>query len=169
MNLNELKVWLQKRPDVILAIALPDGRRVPAHYHVTEVGHVMKKFVDCGGKFRASETCVLQTHVGAAKDDGHRLTAGKLAHILGLAGSILPAGELPVEVEYEDGVISQFPLTGVELVGETLTLELGAKHTDCLARGKCGLEDGGGCDGGAADEPVARDSCCAMPAGSACC
>jgi hypothetical protein len=169
MNLNELKAVLQKHPDLTLAIALPDGRRVPAHYHVTEVGHVVKKFVDCGGKFRASETCVLQTHVGSSKDDGHRLTAGKLAHILGLAGAILPAGELPVEMEYEDGAISQFPVTGAGLAGGTLTVQLGTKHTDCLAKEKCGVNDGCGCSEDAAREPVESVGCCGSPAGSAAC
>ncbi len=170
MNLNELKTCLRKHPDHLLAMALPDGRRIPAHYHVTEVGHVVKRFVDCGGKFRTTETCVLQTHVGSAKDDGHRLTAGKLAHILDLAGSILPSAELPVEVEHEDGVISQFPVTGGEGVGETLTLQLGTKHTDCLAKEKCGLDDGCGCNDEAADQVPTAGSCCAGPAGRvACC
>lgn len=167
MNLKELKNCLEARPELNLALALPDGRPVPAHYHVTEVGHIAKKFVDCGGTFRASETVVLQTHIGSPQDDGHRLTAGKLAHILGLAGSILPSGELPVEVEYEDGVISQFPVQGAGLVGDTLTLQLGHKHTDCLAKEKCGMDDGCGCDREPAKESAV---CCVAPAGStACC
>jgi hypothetical protein len=170
MNLNELKTCLQKRPDLVLAILLPDGRPLPAHYHVTEVGYVTKRFVDCGGKFRMSDTCVLQTHVGSPRDDGHRLTAGKLVHILGLAGAILPAGELPVEVEYEDGTISQFPVAGAGLIGETLTLQLGAKHTDCLAKEKCGVDDGGGCADDSTGVAAKSESCCVSPAGStACC
>ena len=162
MTLTELKTCLETRPELNLAIALPDGRRVPAHYHVTEVGHIAKRFVDCGGTFRASETCLLQTYLGSAKDDGHRLTAGKLAQILGLAQSILPSGELPVEVEYEDGVISQFPLIGAGLVGDELTLQLGLKHTDCLAKAQCGIDDSCGCEA----EPAKATGCCAAPAGS---
>ena len=166
MNLQELKSCLQARPELNVAFALPDGRLIPAHYHVTEVGHIAKKFVDCGGTHRSSETCVLQTYVGSHKDDGHRLTAGKLAHILNLAGSILPSGELPVEVEYEDGVVSQFPLVGAGLVGDTLTLQSGLKHTDCLAKQKCGLDDDCGCS----SESVEPEGCCIAPAGSrACC
>lgn len=168
MNLKELKICLQARPELNLAITLPDGRPIPAHFHVTEVGHIAKKIVDCGGTFRATETCVLQTYTGSAQDDGHRLTAGKLAHILGLAGSIFPSDELPVEVEYEDGVVSQFPLTGAGLVGDTLTLQLGLKHTDCRAKAKCGIDDGCGCDAEAG--PVESAGCCGAPAGStACC
>lgn len=167
MNLKELKTCLAARPELNLALALPGGRRVPAHYHVTEVGHIAKRFVDCGGTFRTNETVVLQTHVGSPTDDGHRLTAGKLAHILGLADSILPSGELPVEVEYEDGVISQFPVKGAGRAGDTLTLQLGHKHTDCLAREHCGIDDNGGCSSEPAEETA---PCCAAPAGStACC
>jgi hypothetical protein len=167
MNLPELKACLQKRPELTLAIILPDGRRVPAHYHVTEVGHVVKRFVDCGGTFRATEACVLQTFVGSLEDDGHRLTAGKLVGILGFGDSFLPSGELPVEVEYEDGVVSQYRVTGAGLVGDALALQLGYKHTDCLAKEKCGIDEGCGC--GDESEPVEADGCCAGPAGSRAC
>jgi hypothetical protein len=169
MNLTELKSRLQNHPELELAIHLPDGRSVPAHYHVTEVGHVAKKFVDCGGTFRATEACVLQTFVGSAWDDGHRLKAGKLAGILGFADAFLPSGELPVEVEYEDGVVSQFPVEGARVAGDRLTLQLGLKHTDCLAREKCGIVDAG-CGGGPANKEAKHGSCCMGPAGNtACC
>ena len=163
MNLTELRSRLGAHPGLTLTIALPDGSRVPAHFHVTEVGHVAKKFVDCGGTFRASETCVLQTFVGSPRDDGHRLTAAKLARILELAKPILPSDKLPVEVEYEDKVISQFPLAEVSVGAGSLVLQLGGKHTDCLAREKCGLAPDG-------DEARDNAGCCAgTAAGGPCC
>lgn len=168
MNITELKARLRAHPELPVSIRRPDGSLIPAHYHLTEVGHVAKRFVDCGGKFRASETCVLQTHFGSARDDGHRLNAGKFAQILELAAPILPAENLAVEVEYEAGVISQSPLVHASLEDGTLQLHLGAKHTDCLAKEKCGIEeDGCGCSAEPAEEPVA---CCAAPAGGkGCC
>ncbi len=167
MNLKELKICLQARPELTLALALPDGRRVPAHYHVTEVGHVAKKFVDCGGTFRATEACLLQIYIGSPPDDGHRLTAGKLVHILNLADSVLSSDELPVEVEYEDQSVSQYRVVGTGLIGDILTLQLDHKHTDCLAKHKCGIEEGGGCANETAEETAA---CCVAPAGAkACC
>ena len=141
MTLTELKSRLQARPDLNVTIALPNGGRIPAHYHITEVGQVTKRFIDCGGTIRTSESCVLQTYFGSPKDDGHRLMASKLAHILELAKAILPSGELPVEVEYEDGLISQFPLVEAGPEGGSLVLHLGLKHTNCLAKDRCGLGD----------------------------
>lgn len=162
MKLSEFKTQLGAHPAAHVVLALPAGGIVPRHYHVTEVGHVAKKFVDCGGKFRAAEGCVLQTWIAGERDDGHRLTAGKLQFILGLAESILPSGDLPVEVEYEDNVISQFPINEITFDGSELTVHLGSKHTDCLARERCGLPGEGGCAADAADE----GACCAGAAGS---
>ncbi len=168
MKLSEFKSRLLAQPAAPVVIALPGGGFVPRHFHVTEVGHVAKKFVDCGGKFRAAESCVLQTWTASGHDDGHRLSAGKMNFILGLAGSILTSGELPVEVEYEDGAISQFPVDEITFDGAELTLHLGSKHTDCLARERCGVPGEGACatDG---DEGTA---CCAgavASEGQGCC
>jgi hypothetical protein len=161
MKLHELKTGLNARPNLNVALVLPDGRHVPAHYHVTEVGQITKQFIDCGGTIRRSETCVLQTYFGSPRDDGHRLTAAKLAHILELARPVLASGELPVEVEYEDGVISQFPLVDLTEAGGNLVLQLGLKHTDCLAKDKCGIAD---------DDNEEADGCCSSaPAGGRCC
>jgi hypothetical protein len=54
----------------------------------------------------------------------------------------MPTEDLLVEVEYEAGVISQAPLAGVRVVNGALQLQLGSKHTDCLAKEKCGMDDG---------------------------
>ena len=162
MNLTELKAQLRAHSELQVTLVLPDGSRVPAHFHVTEVGHVAKKFVDCGGTIRASEACVLQTYFGSPKDDGHRLAAGKLAGILDLAKPILPSDEMPVEVEYEDGVISQFPLTGFAVENGSLELQLGLKHTNCLAKDKCGIDDGG-------EEPESEGCCKGATAAGGCC
>lgn len=138
MKLRELKSLLQQHPDHLLRLVLPDGDSIPAHFHVTEVGYVTKKFVDCGGTFREVSSCVLQTWV--ADDEDHRLNAGKLGFILNLAEPILPQDDLEVEVEYEDCVISQYPIGDAAVAGEHLTFALTNKHTDCLAKEACGLE-----------------------------
>lgn len=137
MNLASFSKALSRDPNAALHIMLPDGDFVPAHFHVTEVGRVHKQFVDCGGTGRETTSCVIQAWVAA--DTDHRLTAGKLAKIVGLAAPILKGDDLPVEIEYEAGVISQYPLGGVEITPTGLLLMLGTKHTDCLAPDRCGI------------------------------
>jgi hypothetical protein len=138
-TLSALLDALSARPDAGLTIQLPDGSTVPAHFHVTEVGRVRKDFIDCGGTTRSWARCVLQVWV--AGDVDHRVSAGKLAHIIRLAGpNILGenASDLEVEVEYDVGVITQFPLVAVDARDDSLVLRAGGKHTACLAPDRCG-------------------------------
>jgi hypothetical protein len=138
MNLQEFRALLGTHPDKNLRLLLPDGEAIPASFHVTEVGHVAKSFVDCGGTERSAAACVLQVWV-AENDEQHRLTAGKLGAILELARKVVPADSLEVEVEYEGCLISQFPVESAVAGAAELTFTLGRKHTDCLAKEACGL------------------------------
>ena len=153
MKLSELKSILESQPDKFPRFILPDGDQVPANFHLTEVGHVAKNFIDCGGTIRKTESCVLQ--LWATDDDAnHRLNAGKMATILALGERVLPHYDLEVEVEYDNYAISQFPITGFETSGDHLDFTLTTKHTDCLAKEKCGVGD---------------NSCAPQPAAAACC
>ena len=146
MKLHELKAALNANPDKQPRFVLPDGGFIPLNYHVTEVGHVTKNFVDCGGTVRTTSSCVLQTRLGS--DEDHRLYAGKLDSILRLAERLIPDDNLDVEVEYEDFLISQFPLKAAGVSRDFLDLYLTTKHTDCLAKESCGIESsccGDGC------------------------
>ncbi len=138
MKLSELKSLLRAHPAAEPRLILPSGEQIPAHFHITEVGHVTKKFVDCGGTFREAEACVLQTYV--ADDFDHRLAAGRFADILDLGQPILPNDDLEVEVEWDCCVISQYPIAAADVSGDQIEFQLGDKHTDCLAKEKCGCE-----------------------------
>jgi hypothetical protein len=138
MKLHELQSILRAHPGAHPRFLLLGGGQIPAHFHITEVGHVTKKFVDCGGTFREGETCVLQTHV--ADDFEHRLQAGRFADILDLGRPILPGDDLEVEVEWDCCVISQYPIASGWAVADRLEFQLASKHTDCLAKEKCGCE-----------------------------
>ena len=141
MNITELKNVLELNPNKGLKFILPSKEAIPAHFHITEVGHVQKDFIDCGGMHRFASSCVLQAWV-AANDEDHLLGAGKLASILKLAGKILPSDELDVEVEFEAPYISQFPIETAEAAKDALVFHLTTKHTDCLAKEQCGIESG---------------------------
>src|SRR5215471_16642045 len=99
MTLSELKARLAEHPAHTIRFVLPNGDRVPAHAHVTEVARIDKKFIDCGGTFRTQSFCRLQTWV--SDDFHHRLTAGTLLKILHKADSFLQTDEIEVDVEHQ--------------------------------------------------------------------
>jgi len=157
MKTSELLTTLRQHPDHHLQYILPDGGMIPIHAHITEVGRVDKTFLDCGATVRKISTLSLQAWV--ADDVDHRFTAGKLGLIIDRAASIIGADDLPVEIEYEDGLISQFPVERIASSNEALLFHLGTKHTDCLAKDIClapANEQGSNKD----------DSCCS---GTECC
>ena len=149
MKLHELRSFLRAHPASFPRFILPGGQLIPAHFHITEVGHVAKKFVDCGGTFRERDACVLQTYV--SDDLDHRLHAGRFADILDLGRPILPGDDLEVEVEWDCCVVSQYPITSACTIESRLEFQLAARHTDCLAKKKCGCE---------AEAETSRASCC---------
>lgn len=129
---------LLAHPATRLHLMLPDTAFIPAHFHVTEVGRVQKDFIDCGGTIRSTTACVLQVWV--ADDTEHRLDTTKLAQIMNLARPLVKDAELPVEIEYESGVVSQYPVAAAEVTPSGILLHLGTKHTACLAPDKCGVD-----------------------------
>jgi hypothetical protein len=137
MKLSELKSLLREQADRHFRIQLPDGAAVPLSFHVTEVGRVHKTFLDCGGTLRETLACQLQIWVG--RDYDHRIETGKMASILDKARPYLPDESVPVEIEYEDGVISQYTIASHEVTRDAVILRLAHKHTDCLAPELCGL------------------------------
>jgi hypothetical protein len=165
MNLTEFTQIVSTHPDKLMRFVLPNGKAIPAQYHITEVGHVKKDFIDCGGTTRSVSACVLQAWI-AVNDEDHRLVAAKLASILRLAGKVLPSGEIPVELEYEAPIISQFTISRSEVAADAIVFHLENKHTDCLAKESCGLE-GGSCATEESDccsdekaEAAAKSACC---------
>lgn len=137
MTLSELRTLLLEQGHKHFRLKLPDGSPVPVSFHVTEAGRVQKTFMDCGGTLRETMTCQLQVWVG--QDADHRIEARKAAAILDKARAILPDDSVPVEIEYEDKVISQYTIEGHEATAGAVVLRLAAKHTDCLAKELCGV------------------------------
>jgi hypothetical protein len=135
MKTSDLLTVLRSHSGHHLQFVLPDGGRIPIHAHITEVGRVDKTFLDCGATVRKGSSLCLQSWV--ADDIDHRLPAGKLAEIIDRAAPILGMDDLDVELEYEDGFISQFPVETVSAQENLLTFTLGTKHTDCLAKEIC--------------------------------
>lgn len=143
MTIIELKTTLDSEKGKGLTFSLPDGNLVPAHFHLTEIGFVRKEFIDCGGTVRVEGKCLLQVWV--ANDVEHRVDVDKFLQILEHGKPVLPSEELPVEVEYEHPYIAHFPIGGLEISEEEVTIQLTLKHTDCLAKDVCGIDEVTGC------------------------
>ena len=76
-----------------------------------------------------------------------------MAKILELSSSVVLKDDIPVEVEYEDALISQYAVEGAGVTGDAVILQLGTKHTDCLAKEVCcPTSDGEACC--VSEEPV---------------
>jgi hypothetical protein len=77
-----------------------------------------------------------------------------------IAAPLLQSDELPVEVEYEEGVISRYPIGGMDVTPSGLLFHLGAKHTACLATEKCkGGDTGRGRNGARPARKEAKKRC----------
>ena len=130
MKLSQIKSQLDSLTEV--NFLLPSGTTVPAHFHVTEVGQVTKKYIDCGGTLRNESMFSFQ--LWEAEDYDHRLGAAKLLDIIRLAERVLELPDLEVEVEYQGDTIGRY---GLDFAGSNFHLT--ARQTDCLAKEKCGI------------------------------
>jgi hypothetical protein len=130
MKLSAIKTQLEGLPQV--NFILPNGSQVPAHFHVTEVGQVSKKYIDCGGTLREESKVTFQLWEDGDVD--HRLAASKLLNIIDLAERLLSIPDLEVEVEYQGDTIGRY---GLDFNGTDFLLT--ATQTDCLAKDKCGI------------------------------
>jgi hypothetical protein len=155
MKLSQVKAILK---DVkTIRFQLPDNSLVPNHFHVTEVGEITKRFIDCGGTVR-KET-VVNFQLWNANDYDHRLHPKKLLKIIELSEKTLAIDNNEIEVEYQGTTIQKF---GLDFDGNQFLLT--TKQTDCLAKDACGIP---------AEKPKVRlsemsaQSCCSPKSG--CC
>jgi hypothetical protein len=143
MKYEALKSALERYPTTFPRFVLPNGDYVPPHAHVTEVGHVIRNFIDCGGQTGKEEKVVLQTHLG--NDTDHRLRSDRFAKILRLGNQVIPSADLDVDVEYDCCVVAQYPIAEAAPDGEHLNLILQRGRTQCRARERRENETAAGC------------------------
>jgi hypothetical protein len=130
MNLSDIKKYLSTVTAV--NFQLPNGTIVPPHFHVTEVGQINKKFIDCGGVVRNEKTVNFQ--LWEAGDFDHRLAPQKLLNIIALSEKTLGIEDAEIEVEYQSSTIGKYHL---DFDGTNFLLK--ATKTNCLAQDKCGI------------------------------
>jgi hypothetical protein len=132
MTIEEIKNHLKNSKEI--AFELPNGKLVPNHFHVTEVGKITKEFIDCGGTLR--NELVANFQLWEADDYDHRLHPEKLVDIIELSQKLLNIGDLEIEVEYQSDTIGKYSLDYADG-----NFKLIAKQTDCLARDKCAVPE----------------------------
>ncbi|MBE4949298.1 DUF6428 family protein [Chryseobacterium culicis] len=130
MKLSEIKEILLTLDNV--EFQLENGSFVPEHFHVTEVGQIVKNFIDCGGVLRNEKVTNFQ--LWNADDYEHRLKPGKLLHIIQLSEEKLGIEDSEIEVEYQSETIGKY-----DLDFNGLNFVLKNKTTACLAQEACGI------------------------------
>lgn len=130
MKLSEVKSKLHSCENI--QFQLPDGAYIPAHFHVTEIGTVTRRFIDCGGTVRSERAINFQ--LWEADDYNHRLSPQKLLSIIETSEKVLKLPNFEVEVEYQANTIARYGLSSNN-DGFVLT----TTQTDCLAKDKCGI------------------------------
>src|SRR5690554_5229979 len=106
MKLSDIKSILPGLDNV--EFQLENGAFVPEHFHVTEIGMVTKRFIDCGGTIRDEKTVNFQ--LWNANDYEHRLKPSKLLNIINLSEEKLGIENAEIEVEYQGETIGKYGL-----------------------------------------------------------
>ena len=132
MKLKENKTILPTLDNV--EFQLENGTFVPEHFHVTEVGQIIKNFIDCGGTIRTEK--VVNFQLWNADDFEHRLKPNKLLNIIQLSEDKLGMEDGEIEVEFQSETIGKYDL---EFNGKHFILK--NKQTACLAQDACGIPE----------------------------
>ena len=143
MKISEFKAYLSSVEEI--TFVLPNGSYIPPHFHLTEVGSLTKKFIDCGGTSR--EESKINFQLWKADDFDHRLAPAKALGIIKDAEEKLGLHDSELEVEYQSETIGKYNLSFTN--GQFLLIPT---KTDCLAKEKCGIEEPGSI-------PVSSSSC----------
>jgi len=130
MKLSEFKNNLLQVAQI--NIVEPNGKLIPQHFHITEVGLITKHFIDCGATIRTEK--VINFQVWLANDTEHRLTPKKLLGIISQSEPLFNNEDLEIEIEYQGETIGKY---GLNKEGENFVLT--NKETNCLAQDHCGI------------------------------
>ena len=131
MKISEFKKQLENKRN--LEFYLPDGIKIPSHFHITEMGIVTKHFIDCGISIHEEKKVTFQ--LWYANDLEHKLTSETVLNIISGSHKILGDQDLEIEVEYQmEQTIGKF---GLDYTNGNF--ELTKKETACLALDSCGI------------------------------
>lgn len=130
MKLSEFKNTLSQLEQ--LDFMLQNGQKVPAHFHITEIGVTTKQFTDCGNTFRTDKKITFQ--LWTSVDLYHRLEPQKVLKIIDSVEQHFESDDLEIEIEYQQDTVGKF---GLNFVDNHFVLT--NTQTDCLAKSSCGI------------------------------
>ena len=130
MKLSQFKSQLAQLEN--LEFVLQNGTKVPAHFHITEVGLTTKQFTDCGNTFRIQKTASFQ--LWTSVDLYHRLESQKVLKIIESTEPMFAGEDLDIEIEYQQETVGKF---GLDFQNNQFVLT--NTKTDCLAKDNCGI------------------------------
>ena len=136
MTLTQLKSLLREHSGRHFRIQLPDGEAVPvpstSPKSAASIRFSSTAAASSGNRSPASSKFGSARLRSPDRDrqNGRHPRQGRL---------YLPDESVPVEIEYEDQVISQYTIPSHEISPEAVVLQLAHKHTECLAPELCGL------------------------------
>ena len=134
MTLKEFKGSLENRSE--LSFIIENGIKIPAYFHITEMGVKTKHFMDCGGIMRKDSKITFQ--LWTSDDYEHRLSSYKLSAIIKKAEKLINENldNLEIEMEYQDYTIGIY---SVNLKDNQYILQ--PTLSDCLAKESCGIDE----------------------------
>lgn len=132
MHLTQFKEALKTSNS--LRFRLPNGQLIPQHFHITEVGESLKKFIDCGNTVREEKYIVFQLWYD--QDTSHRLSPKKLLTIIEQSEKVLNLEDLEIRVEYQGTTINIFKLKSIN----DGSFKFDKTETACLAEDACGIQ-----------------------------
>jgi len=134
MTLKEFKRSLENKNE--LSFIVENGIKIPAYFHITEMGVKTKHFMDCGGVMREDTKITFQ--LWTSDDYEHRLSSNKLSAIIKKAEKLMNKNldNLEIEMEYQDYTIGIY---SVNLKDNQYILQ--PTLTDCLSKEACGIDE----------------------------
>jgi hypothetical protein len=155
MKISQFKSALQlAKPAASPVFLQTSGMSIAAHYHITEIGLVLKNYVDCGGVVRQERKATMQ--IWLANDTDHRLSTQKLLDIIEKSEQLFGLKDEDLEVEFQGQTIETYGL-----VAQDFGFQFIAKQTTCLAPDHCGIPNE------QLPDDLKKNSCCTPNSG--CC
>ena len=97
MKISEFKNIVQHLKYIVFE--LPEGKKVPSHFHITEIGIIRKTYIDCGGNIRDENLINMQ--LWYSNDINHKIGPAKILKIIQNSEKRLKFQEDEIQIEYQ--------------------------------------------------------------------